>query len=60
MQNFLKIIIIILTVLIAIISALFVFDFVNLDEVKDLLEKFILLLAILSLGSILISYISKK
>ena len=60
MQNFLKIIVIILTVLIAIISALFVFDFVNLDEVKDLLEKFVLLLAILSLGSILISYISKK
>jgi len=60
MQGFLKIVAILAIVGIVIISILFVLDAVTSIEVKDILQKVLLVLGIIALGGFVISFLTKS
>ena len=58
MKNFLKIIIILAVIGIVAISLFFVLDLITANEVKDTLQKTLLILGIIALGGLVVSLIS--
>ncbi len=59
MQNFLKVIVILAVIGIVILSTLFVLDVAVAAEVKDTLQKTLLVLAIVALGGLAVGLISR-
>jgi len=59
MQNFLKVIVILAVISIVVISVLFVLDIVVVEEIKDTLQKTLLILAIVALGGLVVGLISR-
>jgi len=59
MQNFLKTIVILAVVCIIIVSSLFVLDVVTSEEVRDILQKTLLVLSIVALGGLIVGLISR-
>ena len=59
MQNFLKIVAILAIIGVIVVSSLFVLDAVTSTEMKDILQKVLLILSILALGGLVVSLISR-
>ena len=59
MQNFLKIIVVLAVICIIIVSSLFVLDVVTSEEVRDILQKTLLILSIVALGGLVVSLVSR-
>ena len=59
MQNFLKVIVVLAVIGIVVVSALFVLDVAVAEEVKDTLQKTLLILAIVALGGLAVGWISR-
>lgn len=57
MKNFLKVVTLLAIIGIAIIASLFVLDVTPIEEIKDTLQKFLLVLAILALSGLAIDFI---
>jgi len=60
MQNFLKIIVILIIIGIIIVSSLFVLDAVTSTEMKDILQKTLLILSLVALGGLIVGLISRS
>lgn len=60
MQGFLKIVSTIAILGIVIIAIMFILDIVSTEEVKDTLTKVLLVLAVVTLGGVGVSFMSKK
>lgn len=60
MQGFLKIVSTVALLGVVIIALMFVLDMVNTEEVKETMTKVLLVLAVITLGGVGASFLSKK
>jgi len=60
MQNFLKTVVILAIIGIVVIALLFVLDVVNIGEVKDTLQKTLLVLGVVALGGVIVGLIARS